>query len=272
MSVSVDDMFVIFQSTLPVRGATLCRRLRGLLRSISIHAPRAGSDFGVQAFIFRPYISIHAPRAGSDCYVAGLPRKAKYFNPRSPCGERLVSPLHLIFTAPFQSTLPVRGATDFTFIFVHSRLKFQSTLPVRGATDPSALFCGLVDISIHAPRAGSDCSLFCWLVLRCSYFNPRSPCGERRVIGVLLTGLFSNFNPRSPCGERLTLPSCQFQGFQFQSTLPVRGATEDFSMGDAFSFISIHAPRAGSDSGIRTISGWAINFNPRSPCGERPMM
>ena len=33
--------------------------------------------------------------------------------------------------------------------------------------------------------------------------------------------------------------------------------------------ISIHAPRAGSDGGGGEITSEDINFNPRSPCGER---
>ena len=33
---------------------------------------------------------------------------------------------------------------------------FQSTLPGRGATAPDALGLSLLDISIHAPREGSD--------------------------------------------------------------------------------------------------------------------
>ena len=34
--------------------------------------------------------------------------------------------------------------------------------------------------------------------------------------------------------------------------------------------ISIHAPRVGSDSSNWRIATIAENFNPRSPCGERP--
>ena len=55
------------------------------------------------------------------------------FNPRSPCGER-----------PLRITVK-----DMAY-------EFQSTLPVRGAT---MVGCGDnhgVEISIHAPRAGSD--------------------------------------------------------------------------------------------------------------------
>ena len=57
---------------------------------ISIHAPRAGSDNVREAGYGRDVaISIHAPRAGSD-YIENMKEDWKcYFNPRSPCGERL---------------------------------------------------------------------------------------------------------------------------------------------------------------------------------------
>ena len=56
---------------------------------------------------------------------------------------------------PFQSTLPVRGATLSVYVN-NKRYKFQSTLPVRGATQHTLLYYILLNISIHAPRAGSD--------------------------------------------------------------------------------------------------------------------
>ena len=37
---------------------------------------------------------------------------------------------------------------------------FQSTLPVRGATGKAAYYMLWQDISIHAPRAGSDAKLY----------------------------------------------------------------------------------------------------------------
>ena len=56
---------------------------------ISIHAPRAGSDNRELDCCCRVWISIHAPRAGSD-YIENMKEDWKcYFNPRSPCGERL---------------------------------------------------------------------------------------------------------------------------------------------------------------------------------------
>ena len=78
----------------------------------------------------------------------------------------------------------------------------------------------------------------------------------------------------------------------FQSALPLRGATEGRYPYTARRFISIRAPLAGSDIGITPPGKWRwisiraplagsdfralrrspkfIDFNPRSPCGERP--
>ena len=57
-----------------------------------------------------------------------------------------------------------------------------------------------------------------------------------------------------------------FGGVRFQSTLPVRGATKSNYMGDTLmSYISIHAPREGSDENPTLIKEESKNFNPRSP-------
>ena len=79
-----------------------------------------------------------------------------------------------------------------------------------------------------------------------------------------------NFNPRSPCGER-RLKVGNHPRFQaFQSTLPVWGATELVdAMASMVEDISIHAPRVGSDTDGSHCGGFHLNFNPRSPCGER---
>ena len=82
------------------------------LRTISIHAPRAGRDRQVlQCPDIVDGISIHAPRAGRD-------------GGGSTQG---------IFPGGFQSTRPVRGATAAASACA-CVCKFQSTRPVRGAT------------------------------------------------------------------------------------------------------------------------------------------
>ena len=78
--------------------------------------------------------------------------------------------------------------------------EFQSTLPVGGATLKRVYQYTFQEISIHAPRGGSD------RPGRYQHpgqknFNPRSPWGERpdhlRVFPI-----YRDFNPRSPWGER----------------------------------------------------------------------
>ena len=126
---------------------------------------------------------------------------------------------------------------------------------------------------------------------RAKDFNPRSPCGERLARGRDLQAT-RHFNPRSPCGERLgqlIIIGC-VDGFQstlplrgatpctsgsqpvrvFQSTLPLRGATRATGCPPLQHQISIHAPLAGSDTATLYGVSEHIDFNPRSPCGERP--
>ena len=58
-----------FQSTLPARGATRWFGRSPKQNSISIHAPRTGSDVISVLLTLASNISIHAPRTGSDLSV-----------------------------------------------------------------------------------------------------------------------------------------------------------------------------------------------------------
>ena len=79
------------------------------------------------------YISIHAPRAGSDGRTGILCGRKQHFNPRSPCGERL---------------LPRPEAVGNMKISIHA--------PRAGSDGKGNLWRWYAKISIHAPRAGSD--------------------------------------------------------------------------------------------------------------------
>ena len=57
---------VLFQSTLPVGGATTYGLVDAVVGAISIHAPRGGSDRMTPQTYRMVLISIHAPRGGSD--------------------------------------------------------------------------------------------------------------------------------------------------------------------------------------------------------------
>ena len=78
----------IFQSTHPLRGATLCSARLADQQSISIHAPLAGCDIDPAFMMTLIPISIHAPLAGCDPPISRMPIVRSNFNPRTPCGVR----------------------------------------------------------------------------------------------------------------------------------------------------------------------------------------
>ena len=82
--------------------------------------------------IYPPSISIHAPRTGSDDERGGIAGEVD-FNPRSPHGERPITTAGRATPVIFQSTLPARGATH-EMRHTYISIIFQSTLPARGAT------------------------------------------------------------------------------------------------------------------------------------------
>ena len=219
----------------------------GIIKAvISIHAPRVGSDGGVYAAGNGGIISIHAPRVGSD----GHPARPD----RSPA---------ISIHAPRVGSDPRRRCC----IFPASR--FQSTLPVWGATNSCSCSFLVVAISIHAPRVGSDYSAAGGgAVLH--HFNPRSPCGERLLLGFNDYAAISNFNPRSPCGERPRhRPGTLQQRRNFNPRSPCGERQNSWRLIASILRISIHAPRVGSDKAGRRTAFKVGHFNPRSPCGER---
>ena len=195
----------LFQSTLPLRGATL----------VGVHTT------------LTPSISIHTPLAGSDDARTGARRPwTTYFNPHSPCGER-------------------RGYVQLANGFY----LFQSTLPLRGATVRRRPDNGRAIISIHTPLAGSDPSA-CWNPPTTSNFNPHSPCGERlsRSAAVWRS---RNFNPHSPCGERLQSGVTISNVAVISIHTPLAGSDANLCHKPCRIFcISIHTPLAGSDCPI----------------------
>ena len=110
-SVTVISTGKIFQSTLPMRAATALRLSITYLQAISIHAAHAGSDLLLRKLLQSTNISIHAAHAGSDLVVS-----------YKHCGVK----------------------------------RFQSTLPMRAATDIKRTVQKEIGISIHAAHAGSD--------------------------------------------------------------------------------------------------------------------
>ena len=146
-----------FQSTLPAKGATSVTRLAAhLAHSISIHAPRKGSDpFGSQIYQCFRMISIHAPRKGSDIQVGVMRGDSLDFNPRSPQRERRNTLSANTYTNTFQSTLPAKGATEYVSL-VDFDFDISIHAPRKGSDVIHIQLPQISMISIHAPRKGSD--------------------------------------------------------------------------------------------------------------------
>ena len=130
---------VIFQSTHPVWGATVgLLEYRSMGRSISIHAPRVGCD------------SQHYQRHS---------RIPRYFNPRTPCGVRLMYGSDSAPQFIFQSTHPVWGATIKSAILKGAYMDFNPRTPCGVRLRLKANDYYNVRISIHAPRVGCDAGI-----------------------------------------------------------------------------------------------------------------
>ncbi len=101
-------------------------------------------------------------------------------------------------------------------------------------------------ISIHAPRAGSDAEASRLIdLLEISIHAPRAGSDAQRRRLFFRLGI-SIHAPRAGSDVLFTVIFVTYPS------------------------ISIHAPRAGSDGMIGKVNVGGGDFNPRSPCGERP--
>jgi len=81
-----------------------------------------------------------------------------------------------------------------------------------------------------------------------------------------------NFNPLSPCGERpVAALTARNEALQFQSTLPMRGETA-YIIDDNTGVNGFQStlPMRGETTATLKPTRQCSNFNPLSPCGERP--
>ena len=198
---SAEASNTIFQSTLPLRGATNARSREIAAILISIHTPLAGSDRRRRAGRQREHISIHTPLAGSDV------RRG----PVEPARQGIS-----IHTPLAGSDLQIKGLSA-------GPLTFQSTLPLRGATCAnSSTISPKTNFNPHSP-CGERPTPHTSTTQQID-FNPHSPCGERHT---------PYPHGANKCIFQSTLPlrgatpatgGGQYT-VKFQSTLPLRGAT-----------------------------------------------
>ncbi len=111
------------------------------------------------------------------------------------------------------------------------------------------------------------------IISRVTDFNPRSPHGERPVCLETISDGGNNFNPRSPHGERQTKLK-GIEGSEYISIHAPRTGSDPARRDNRVvsGKISIHAPRTGSDptcQGPRWKCGISIHA-PRTGSDTRP--
>ena len=163
----------------------------------------------------------------------------------------------------------MRGAT---FVHGHEFQRFEISIhaPHAGCDSLYQIRRRPLPISIHAPHAGCDTQSAAMMLAQ-AHFNPRTPCGVRpetasagthtpchfnprtpcgvRLFVLLAEFLHFDFNPRTPCGVRHSM-ACEYEKLcKFQSTHPMRGATEHANEGDAEQrkFQSTHPMRGATE-------------------------
>ena len=148
---------LLFQSTLPARGATSLCALAVIVRLvISIHAPRTGSDrWAAYSTAGRTYFNPRSPH-GERLIFLHSRNVNNHFNPRSPHGERLRRNQYLQAPPYFNPRSP------------HGE---RLMLPI-----PDTQSTHFNPRSPHGERPETDKSIQMGL----AHFNPRSPHGERR--------------------------------------------------------------------------------------------
>ena len=109
---AIGAMATLFQSTLPLRGATGRRYRYETPVTFQSTLPLRGATFRQESpqATHNRYFNPHSP-CGERPVHDPMGVEGHDFNPHSPCGERHVSGLVDSIRESFQSTLPLRGAT-----------------------------------------------------------------------------------------------------------------------------------------------------------------
>ena len=167
------------------------------------------------------------------------------FNPRTPCGVRLIFNFKDYLWNEFQSTHPLRGATT-------------SSHPLRRR------------MSNFNPRTPCGVRLHCGCYPRghLRHFNPRTPCGVRRGT-ISLAVKYIKFQSTHPLrGATGKVKRSQKQAY-ISIHAPLAGC--DPSPNPPAAARHYFNPRTPCGVRLRLtrLSDQRLNFNPRTPCGVR---
>ena len=190
------------------------------------------------------------------------------FNPRALRGARPFHNSDLQILRIISIHAPLAGR-DYQRRGHRNKSRISIHAPLAGRDLPHRLRGPAGPISIHAPLAGRDRA------------DPQAPAD------------FRHFNPRAPCGARLPAPLRPARAAHISIHAPLAGRDRlrprpedrgDISIHaplagrDCLAVsnagragISIHAPLAGRDRRPGAYTPPARHFNPRAPCGARPL-
>ena len=187
----------------PVWGATAAGKFIHIAAlGISIHAPAWGATALACCSRWQhPKISIHAPRMGSDpCGPQQGSRPSPHFYPRPPHGERQYGDRVRYNYTQFLSTPPAWGATRLLPDAGGDRYHFYPRPPHGERRMPTAIIHIANNISIHAPRMGSDQRMQSRVPT--STISIHAPRMGSDGHAVNFYNAVANFYPRPPHGER----------------------------------------------------------------------
>ena len=212
----------IFQSTRPLRGATLNSRRKEKAMKFQSTRPLRGATVYTLEKADIDHISIHAPLAGRDWPRRARKKRRRHFNPRAPCGARPASRSAAACARYFNPRAPCgarrqgarRGRVCHNFnprapcgarLLQHRCLRLSGAIsihaPLAGRDPKQRAFADFYIISIHAPLAGRDDGAVSVLhdALSISIHAPLAGRDPEPPSPPLSK---SYFNPRAPCGAR----------------------------------------------------------------------
>ena len=192
------------------------------------------------------------------------------------------------YGSEFQPTLPMRGATCCSDP-CDQAASISTHAPHAGSDEMCARIRHRCLISTHAPHAGSDVAPTPTpQPTTISTHAPHAGSDADNVYNAISAG---QFQPTLPMRGATNYKPHYWRFCRFQPTLPMRGATSlrllfflllpisthaPHAGSDCFRslvvariHISTHAPHAGSDPKSDRKGHQCLDFNPRSPCGER---
>ena len=172
----------IFQSTLPVWGATLASLNRRSEQQFQSTLPVWGATRCKLARLVRRADFNPRSPCGERRRRSALGPTATDFNPRSPCGERPPLPCYTFRAKKFQSTLPVWGATATFCSFVPSIASLLCSQSPIGQfhQQNSAAYPETTRNSVRTHRVASVCHLLA--LTAPGSLQGRSPALHRSVL------------------------------------------------------------------------------------------